>query len=463
MRKLIMTPLVAAGLVLAALPQTAAGSDGPRIERLGGSVRIAIDPADRRPWTPERMARAVPVDMNWSPDDARVGRSASAPTITVEDLSAGPTPVLIPGTAPRGASKSGPGLDLIAKAGGLVQYQRSAVADPSAYPYSAHGKLYMVAVDGTESVCSASVVPSAHGMAVMTAGHCLVSPTTGVPVLDAVFVPGYLGNSDNPYSFWFAEFMYVTQEWYDSAQPGGPDPDARYDIAGFTVMQSPAYTTTLQDTVGSRGIAFNQPQGQSYRSIGFPAATPFDGEKMITCVSAPAVTDPTYTKPPMPNGMGCDMTGGSSGGGWVIEDEFINSVVSYAKKQFPQMQFGPYFGDVGMEMFENMSGLDYPDTPTPDVEQFGTSIGMKLVKHLRAKGTVSSSNLACRVFAPVVIAKMKNGEAVAVAQTYSIGDGSYSVKVKDRPGKYVAVTLDSYRDSFTMCGGSNSKVIRHVH
>jgi hypothetical protein len=49
--------------------------------------------------------------------------------------------------------------------------------------------------------------------------------------------------------------------------------------------------------------------------------------------------------------IGCDMTGGSSGGGWVIEDAsgnaFVNSVNSYKyiSPSEPLAMYGPYHGD----------------------------------------------------------------------------------------------------------------------
>jgi V8-like Glu-specific endopeptidase len=429
---------------------------GPRITRSDGLVRIALDPADREAWTPARMAAAEPISFT----PAQTPQLSAARRIDLATPTDA-TPVLVPGSASSSAVTTSERLNRVTA--GPLNYQRFQITNPEEYPNSTHGKLYMQLYDDSEAVCSGTVVPSAAGMTVMTAGHCLVSPETGVPVKNAVFVPGYQGDSQNPYGFWFAESLIVTDEWWDSSQPGGEDADARYDVAAFNVMQYPEVSGTLAETVGWRGIAFNLPQGQTYQSYGFPAAGNFDGEKMISCVSDPAIVDRSKPGPPMPNGMGCDMTGGSSGGGWVIEDQYVNSVVSYSIGFYKEMQFGPYFGEKAIELFETISGLEYPDAETPAEQEFNTSINLKLRKHLKVSGRVSSSDPGCAAGALFVIAKVKGENAVAVAQGIAGPDGSFATKVKDKPGKYVALALDSYRDSFTICNGSQSQVIKHQH
>ena len=48
--------------------------------------------------------------------------------------------------------------------------------------------------------------------------------------------------------------------------------------------------------------------------------------------------------------MTCDMGVGSSGGGWLIEDEFLNSVTSIGLKNDPTHAEGPYFGDAAANL-----------------------------------------------------------------------------------------------------------------
>ena len=76
---------------------------------------------------------------------------------------------------------------------------------------------------------------------------------------------------------------------------------------------------------------------------------------MYRCDSPAQGTDNDQNNP-KPTRIDCDMTGGSSGGGWVIGGENVNSVVSYGYEctiPIPPLcnnpeegkLFGPYFGD----------------------------------------------------------------------------------------------------------------------
>ena len=40
----------------------------------------------------------------------------------------------------------------------------------------------------------------------------------------------------------------------------------------------------------------------------------------------------------------CDVTGGASGGGWVISGDVLNGVTTYGYPSDPNTDFGPYFG-----------------------------------------------------------------------------------------------------------------------
>jgi hypothetical protein len=69
----------------------------------------------------------------------------------------------------------------------------------------------------------------------------------------------------------------------------------------------------LVNVVGGQGIAWNYPRGQFVYSFGYPAAAPYGGERLIYCYDY--TFDAAALNPPM-LGILCDVTGGSSGGGW---------------------------------------------------------------------------------------------------------------------------------------------------
>jgi hypothetical protein len=77
---------------------------------------------------------------------------------------------------------------------------------------------------------------------------------------------------------------------------------------------------SLEETVGSAlPVNFNAPAVPKVSSItatGYPAAAPFDGQKLYQCTDKPGRLSVTKSDPTMYR-IGCTMTGGSSGGGWV--------------------------------------------------------------------------------------------------------------------------------------------------
>ena len=49
-------------------------------------------------------------------------------------------------------------------------------------------------------------------------------------------------------------------------------------------------------------------------------------------------------------GIGCDMTGGSSGGGWIVGAN-LYSVNSYGYSNQPDVMFGPYLDGVAQSVY----------------------------------------------------------------------------------------------------------------
>ena len=49
-------------------------------------------------------------------------------------------------------------------------------------------------------------------------------------------------------------------------------------------------------------------------------------------------------------GIGCDMTGGSSGGGWIVGGN-LYSVNSYGYSNQPDVMFGPYLDGVAQSVY----------------------------------------------------------------------------------------------------------------
>jgi hypothetical protein len=66
---------------------------------------------------------------------------------------------------------------------------------------------------------------------------------------------------------------------------------------------------------------FNAARNQGYSSHGYPAAPPFNGQRLWRCDSPLAYDDNAANPPTM--GIDCDMTGGSSGGGWIARRQRV--------------------------------------------------------------------------------------------------------------------------------------------
>jgi len=85
---------------------------------------------------------------------------------------------------------------------------------------------------------------------------------------------------------------------------------------------------------------------------------PFDGEQMWSCQGR-------FTRQPTPDVIGKEgnMTGGSSGGPWLIPGhDYINGVASYSNIDFPDEDYSPYFDRDVLKLYEKafQSGLARP-------------------------------------------------------------------------------------------------------
>jgi hypothetical protein len=229
----------------------------------------------------------------------------------------------------------------VAAPGGKQRKAASAFSryEPSPY-HPAHGKVFFS--DGASNyVCSGTALTSGNESVVWTAGHC-VNEGPGAFYTNWAFVPAYRDGT-RPYGTWTARRLMTTAAW-------GQGGDISYDL-GAAVMNTSG-GATLTDTVGSRGAAFDQPAQQRYLSHGYPAAPPFSGGLMYVCDSNLGGRDPSTD--PQTMAIGCDMTGGSSGGGWVVGNDVL-SVNSYGYSNQPNVMYGPYQSAVAQQLYSAAS------------------------------------------------------------------------------------------------------------
>ncbi|MGW1076111.1 trypsin-like serine peptidase [Streptomyces sp. NPDC002537] len=302
-RRIAAGILLAAGTLLTAGLQTATAHAAPATSHTVAATAAAQQKV-RDFWTPERMRTAAPLDLPGVTPGALAHpkQHGGAPTViapTAQDL------------PQAGGAWSG---------GGAV--------------LKTTGRVFFT-FQGRTASCSGDAVTSQNGSTVLTAGHCV--KYQGAWHTNWVFAPGY-HDGQSPYGTWTAAKTLSTPQWVASE-------DMNFDVGAAVV--TPLDGRTLTQAVGSQGLQFNGAYNQSLYAFGFPAASPYDGTKLIYC-SGTSIKDFLLTKD---HGLSCNMTGGSSGGPWFASfDEATGSglqasVNSFGYTFLPNTMFGPYFGD----------------------------------------------------------------------------------------------------------------------
>ena len=184
-----------------------------------------------------------------------------------------------------------------------------------------HGKVFFTIAGGSQPgdyVCSATVVTSNVNTLAWTAGHCVHDPEFGGGfAANWTFVPGFR-NGERPFGTWPARELFTTRGWSEKT-------NIRQDV-GAARLARDEQGRGIEDVLGARGIAFNEPRVQEVTAYGYPAlANPlslpprfdFDGQRLWSCASAITGSDSPPGSGPATMQIECDMTGGASGGSWV--------------------------------------------------------------------------------------------------------------------------------------------------
>ncbi|MFD9004608.1 trypsin-like serine peptidase [Streptomyces sp. NPDC059582] len=295
-----------------------------------------VNPVIEGLWKPERMKSAEEADKTVSTKDAAADQGASDPE---------PAPV-------------------------------QAVAEKTPYHDNAApvGKVFFDSPEGS-MVCSGTVVKDVNhpgrSNLVWTAGHCVHAGGKGGWYRNIAFVPAYndLGRSEAqltdansseiaPYGNWWADWASTSDEWIQGgSETGGAG--APYDYAVLHVRPEQG-AKSLEETVGAAlDVDFTAPSATEAARMGawgYPAAPPFNGQKMFKCIDRPGRLSLSASLPTMYR-IGCTMTGGSSGGGWFRVVDGRTELVSNTSIGPADNTWlaGPQLGREAETMYENMS------------------------------------------------------------------------------------------------------------
>ena len=209
---------------------------------------------------------------------------------------------------------------------------------PLPYP-SAEGKVFFTSNSGVNYVCSGSAVVSTNLSVVWTAGHC-VNEGPGAFFKNFMFVPAYRDGAA-PYGKFAAPTLLTTSGWQENGEFG-------VDV-GAAVVGTNESGQSLSAAVDELPLAFNSPRNQTYSLYGYPAARKFSGQRMRVCNTAWSMNDTSAT--PATMGVPCDMTGGSSGGGWVTTTGAVASVISYGYSSLKKVLFGPHQETEALQLY----------------------------------------------------------------------------------------------------------------
>jgi V8-like Glu-specific endopeptidase len=266
-------------------------------------------------------AKPMPLPQASAPAEVIFGKAASTgtpSTVAGTEGTGKETMGTIPGLKLKGSStQSNSGIESQDYGTGNQVYTTARV-DPSSnwtskfYPFRITGKLYFQ-IGSDWYVCSASLIKK--GLLV-TAAHCVSDYGASTFYSNWEFIPA-LKSSFTPFGTWYSSAAYVLNSYYN-----GTDGCYQYgvicpnDVAVIVIApQSAAYpgTTTGTYGVGTNGAGFNGSSQALITQLGYPQS--LDSGIIMERTDSQGYKYSTYSNNTI---IGSAMTGGSSGGPWLV-------------------------------------------------------------------------------------------------------------------------------------------------
>lgn len=289
-------------------------------------------------WTPARMRAAVPA-----------GTAGTAGTAA--------------GSGAVRPAARGTWLDGNTKGRGL-RWVHGGAADQAA------GKVFFT-LNGTDYVCSGTVIRSPHADVVLTAAHC-VGDSNRDWATNWTFVPGYQAGS-RPYGSFTARRFFVSSQWAGSR--AGSARAEEYDFAFVTVnpaAANPAAAPAGKDSQAGAAAA-QMPAGQPVAFtgmptaatpvyvFGYPAQPPFSGLYANYCAGPTVAARLNGTV-----GLRCQMTAGDSGGPWLAGFDprsgtgTVVAVTTFKYTGHPSVLYATVLGPAARKLYNEASALAAP-------------------------------------------------------------------------------------------------------
>lgn len=264
-------------------------------------------------WTPARMEAAISADKLLAP-------TKLSTTPSRQEASGVIAPAI-----PRGQYTAAP-----------LSTSKVPHSSYSVFPYSTVGKVFFTdSRTGLNYVCSGASANSNNLSVVDTAGHCVVQGGSGGNwYTNWQFCPQYFKGS-TPYGCWVARQLWSLNTWVNTG--------SLEDDFGDAVVSPNGYGNIVS-VVGGTGSAYGFPKKQNFTALGYPAEAPYNGNLMYKCVSGSAAhgfDDGTVLS------IACNMTGGSSGGPWLISYNgtfgYVNGHNDFKYTNDPAHMYSPYY------------------------------------------------------------------------------------------------------------------------
>jgi V8-like Glu-specific endopeptidase len=194
---------------------------------------------------------------------------------------------------------------------------------------------------------------------VFTAGHC-INNGNATWMTNWIYVPAYYYGSTR-YGVWVAKTITTFTAW----MLGG---NLNYDV-GVVNVTSSSNPFPLVSVAGANGLTYDAANSYAYTPNvtvwGYPAAAPYNGEQAYYCYNLPTATLTSLATPVSVTQLvtGCAMTGGASGGPWLIDSNTStglgseDALTSTTVPALPGYVGSPYFGTGILTIYNQTENL----------------------------------------------------------------------------------------------------------